>query len=438
MLWFDIFRMAINNLYRRKSRTLLTVSGVIIGSCSIIIMISLGIGMKAAQEKMLSELGSLRRITVSSPTPNEASKLILDQNTIKKIQMIPGVKTAIPKKTLNLGSLVLTTGDQNRYECSWSNITGIPDSDFEKIGYVLKKGKYPEGSYQILCGENFPFQFSDTRRPEGRNTVDYWEEDNPKPYFEPIGADIFITSKKEIDNTLATEKVYGKAEYKEIQKLRISGLVKEDYQLGDETSGLIMRIKDLERLSKTINKLNSEKSEKGYSQILVDVEKISDVESVEKQIADMGYQTYSMESIRKPMEKEAQQKQLLLGGLGAISLLVAAIGIANTMIMSIGERTKEIGIMKAMGCNLNDIKKEFLMEAAFIGLFGGILGVIGSNILSVIMNQVASTESSNTISIIPLWLMGFAIIFSIFIGIAAGYYPAGKAVKIPALEAMKS
>lgn len=437
MLWFDIFRMAVNNLYRRKSRTLLTVSGVIIGSCSIIIMISLGIGMKAAQEQMLAELGSLYRITVSPPYQNNAAKLILDQNTIKNIQMIPGVKTAIPKKTLNLGNLTLTAGEQNRYECSWSSITGIPDSDFEKIGYVLEKGKYPSGSYQILCGENFPFQFTDTKRPEGKNMVNYWEEDDPKPFFEPMGIDIFIASKKESDSS-ENNNVYGKAQYKEVQRLRITGIVKEDYQLGDETSGLIMRINDLERLCRTVSKLNNEKEEKGFSQILVDVKNISDVESVEKQISDMGYQTYSMESIRKPMEKEARQKQLLLGGLGAISLFVAAIGIANTMIMSIGERTKEIGIMKSMGCNLNDIKKEFLMEAAFIGLLGGITGVVFSNVISAVMNQVASAENPTPISIIPIWLMIFAVIFSIFIGIAAGYYPAGKAVKISALEAMKS
>lgn len=437
MLWYDILRMSINNLYRRKSRTFLTVSGVIIGSCSIIIMISLGIGMKVAQEKMLEELGSLYRITVSAPFQGETAKLVLDQKALKSFQKIQGVKSVIPKKNLNLGNLVLTAGDQNRYECSWSSITGVSDSDFEKIGYVLKKGKYPSGAYQILCGENFAFQFTDTKRPEGRNMVDYWEEKDPKPFFEPVGADLFLSSKKEND-TSQSNNFFGKPQYKEVQKMRISGLVKEDYQLGDETSGLIMRIKDLERLSKTVNKLNSQKGEKGFSQILVDVEKISDVETVEKQISSMGYQTYSMESIRKPMEKEAQQKQLLLGGLGAISLLVAAIGIANTMIMSIGERTKEIGIMKALGCNLNDIKKEFLTEAAFIGLLGGVIGVILSYGLSAIMNQVSSAENPTAISIIPIWLMIFAVIFSIFIGIAAGYYPSNKAVKISALEAMKS
>ena len=64
----------------------------------------------------------------------------------------------------------------------------------------------------------------------------------------------------------------------------------------------------------------------------------------------MGYSTSSMESIREPMEKEARQKQMMLGGLGAISLFVAALGITNTMIMSISERTREIGIMKSLGC----------------------------------------------------------------------------------------
>ncbi len=93
-----------------------------------------------------------------------------------------------------------------------------------------------------------------------------------------------------------------------------------------------------------------------YDSVLVKVSGIYLVAQVEKEIKAMGYSTESMESIRKPMEKEARQKQMMLGGLGAISLFVAALGITNTMIMSISERTREIGIMKALGCYVTDIR----------------------------------------------------------------------------------
>ena len=138
--------------------------------------------------------------------------------------------------------------------------------------------------------------------------------------------------------------------------------------------------------------------------------------------------------------------QLVLGGLAAISLLVAAIGIANTMIMSIYERTREIGIMKVLGCFISNIRIMFLMEAGMIGLLGGGIGVLISYIISFFMNKFGSglmssmmgTDGSTPISIIPLWLVLLALIFSSFIGLISGFYPANRAVKISALEAIKN
>ena len=195
-----------------------------------------------------------------------------------------------------------------------------------------------------------------------------------------------------------------------------------------------------------------------YSTILVKASDISLVSEVESSIKGLGYNTYSMESMRESMEESARQVQLMLGGLGAISLFVAAIGITNTMIMSISERTREIGIMKALGCYVRDIRLLFLMEAGAIGLMGGIIGCVISLLLSVIINLFAmgdmgsmdggitgelilqalmGGEGINRVSVIPLQLMAFAIVFSVFVGLVSGYYPANKAVKIPALEAIK-
>lgn len=193
------------------------------------------------------------------------------------------------------------------------------------------------------------------------------------------------------------------------------------------------------------------KKDIGYGSVLVKVPDIRDVAETEKQIRALGYQTSSMETIRRPMEKEARQKQLMLGGLGAISLFVAALGIMNTMIMSISERTREIGIMKAIGCFVGDIRKIFLTEAALIGLFGGAAGCAVSGVVSVLINLVSAgagaaglqavlsgSKEYLHISVIPLWLPLSAVLFSVLIGLASGYYPAEKAVRIPALEAIKN
>jgi ABC-type transport system, involved in lipoprotein release, permease component len=153
----------------------------------------------------------------------------------------------------------------------------------------------------------------------------------------------------------------------------------------------------------------------------------------------------------KPMEQTSNMLQMVLGGVGAVAMLVSAISIANTMVMSIYERTREIGVMKVLGCVIIDIKKLFLFEAGMIGLMGGILGIIISYIVSFCINKfggplfqalVSSTnltgETTTKYSVIPLWLPILAAAFAMTVGIISGYYPAKRATKISAIEAMKS
>ena len=211
---------------------------------------------------------------------------------------------------------------------------------------------------------------------------------------------------------------------------------------------------DISQLREYIEQLQgSGRTQQGCRTVLVKVSDITKVSQVEKQIRELGFSTSSMESIRKPMEKEARQKQMMLGGLGAISLFVAALGITNTMIMSISERTREIGIMKSLGCCVKDIRILFLSEAGVIGLLGGLVGCIVSLLIAMIVNLVSfgappgpaciaaalvGGDGFSRICIVPFWLLLSAVVFSVAIGLGSGYYPANKAVQIPALEAIKS
>ena len=135
--------------------------------------------------------------------------------------------------------------------------------------------------------------------------------------------------------------------------------------------------------------------------------------------------------------------QLVLGGIGAVSLLVAAIGIANTMMMSIYERTKEIGIMKVLGCDMRNIQGMFLIEAGFIGLIGGITGLAISYGLSVTVNFLVANMAgdmgiSGGISYIPLWLALMSLVFAVFVGMLAGFFPSLRAMKLSPLAAIRN
>ena len=172
---------------------------------------------------------------------------------------------------------------------------------------------------------------------------------------------------------------------------------------------------------------------------------MKNVQEVQKQIKEMGYEAYSLNDELESMKKQAAVIQAVLGGIGAVSLLVAAIGITNTMVMSIYERTKEIGVMKVIGASLKDIKRLFLFESALIGLTGGVFGVGFSYLISFLINkfsgqfgQAIGAYGATKISIIPIWLIFAAMAFSALIGIMSGYFPARRAMNLSALEAIRT
>ncbi len=162
-----------------------------------------------------------------------------------------------------------------------------------------------------------------------------------------------------------------------------------------------------------------------------DIENVADVQ---KAIGDLGYQASSNSEWIAEARQQSQSQQAMLGGIGAVSLLVAAIGIANTMMMSIYERTKEIGVMKVIGCGLFDIQQMFLIEAGMIGAGGGITGLMLSFIVCIIINKVTGAVTA----VIPAWMYPVSVVFAIVVSMLAGYAPSKRAMSLSALEAIRS
>lgn len=132
-----------------------------------------------------------------------------------------------------------------------------------------------------------------------------------------------------------------------------------------------------------------------YDQIKVITDKLDHTIAVTEEIKKLGYEAWSQGQWVEESQKTAKLIQWILGDIGLIALFVAAIGITNTMIMSIYERTKEIGVMKVIGCELKDIGSMFLCEAGFIGFFGGAIGLALSYSISILMNSILADGFSN-------------------------------------------
>lgn len=453
MKWSDLIKMCLDSLKRRKGRTVLTVLGVFIGCVSIIVMISIGAGMRESTEQMIENMGDVTVIQVYADGGGEVK---LDDEAVENFRSIAGVRAVMPKYTLNDYEVKLLAGASERYVCNWCTVMGLDTSAMEAMGYECVSGTFPERG-EVAVGQYFAYEFFDSFMPEGSNYVDRWQwdeetqsylEETPDPFFDPQITPVTaqFTPFEEPESTPFS------------REIKVSGILKEDYGKGWETSsGLMMDIEDMRALLNDLKGTTGTKFE--YSEIYVKAESINEVVAVEDAIQELGYSTYSMQSIREELTEQTRRIELMLGGLGAISLLVAAIGITNTMTMSVSERTKEIGIMKAIGCYVGDIRKLFLMEAGSIGLIGGVLGLLFSFIVSVVINlfgmgflgeggggvtweairsAVFGAEDLARISVITPSLAVFALLFALMVGLLSGYQPANRAVKVPALEAIRS
>ena len=442
MRFADILKMCFDSLSRRKGRTILTVLGVFIGCTSIIVMVSIGAGMQESYDQMLKNMGDLSIIEVyrgynqNTGTQTESK---LDDKAVESFHEIAGVQAVMPKASLDGYNVGFKAGVNGRYTADYVNFVGIDSSALEDMGYELVAGRYPESSDEVVVGQYFAYNFKDTLMPDGRNYVDRytWDENGnidtenvPDPFFDPLKTDVkmLLTSWDDSGNETTPHSV----------DLKVVGILKEDQGKGYETSeGVMMDINALKSLLYDLTGKNDTKFE--YSSINVKAESLDAVADVEQAIKDLGYSTYSMQSMRDELNKQTRQIELMLGGLGAISLLVAAIGITNTMMMSIYERTKEIGVMKVLGCDMRNIQAMFLMEAADIGLVGGIVGLGISYLISMIINKVvAASGNMSSLSYIPLWLAGASVIFAVVIGMAAGYFPSKRAMKLSPLAAIRN
>ncbi len=461
----DLILMSLRNLNRRKLRTFLTVLGVVIGSISIIMMISLGFGMTDSTKKQLASAGSLTQIDIypanryggmdeEDGKKKKTDKVAkLDDATVEKLKKIPHVEAVLATEQFEAQINVKNLQ-------GYASIVGVDPVEYAKFDIKLDSGRMlQEGDVnQVVMGRDVLRWLSNPQRP--RMGASQQEE------RDPLTTKMFLTL-NQAGGYDPDGKINEANKPKQKYQIEAVGVFRDDDY--ENNYYIVMPIDYLRKMKKDAKKLQAgnrqngyndyifggrEDKENKYNNIKVKVDNVDNVQKVQEQIEAMGLKPHSLNDILVEINNSSKTQRLILGGIGAVSLLVAAIGISNTMVMSIYERTKEIGVMKVIGASVSDIKKMFLTESAFIGLLGGLIGIVLSYAISALINYLGVKygfaanmsgggfspdfdPSQLKMSIIPAWLALASLVFSALIGIVSGYFPAKKATKLSALEAMR-
>jgi len=457
----DLLFMSAINLWRRKLRTFLTVLGVIIGTASIVVMLSLGFGLNKSTMEQIKESGGLTTINVSfsgdsstvstgevnasdglegadsSTASNDTLKL--DDEAVAEIGKLEHVVVASPIITFS------AIARQGIYEGN-INITGMTREALEKMNMHLAAGTLPQEGDELkfVFGNQVIGDFYNRKTQEG-----YWEL-GELPDVDLVNQPIFVIFDTDAYYNAQNGEGASPKKYIVSGNAVIEGDMEEYNEFSWNTYADIEVLKEQLKKAfkgKAIPGQPSTKSGKAYStfeyyQAYVQVDEMDNVMSVQKEITAMGFEATSNAEYLKTMQKQYRSIQAALGGIGAVSLFVAAIGIANTMMMSIYERTKEIGIIKVLGCGLGNIRTMFLTEAAFIGFIGGLFGLVLSYLISFLINKFLAGAygygGGQTLSYIPLWLPLIALGFAVLVGMLAGLFPALRAMKLSPLAAIRN
>ena len=392
----DLLKLSTRTFRTRSGRTALTVLGISVGIGAIVTFVSLGYGLQKTMLEQITTAESLLSLDVTTPQEEIIS---LNKEKITEISEIPEVEKTSPLAILSgqmsLGNL---TSDTLFYVCS--------PSYFKLGGIIAKEGELfqEEDKKKIVISsavlKSFNLEFEQALGMEAEITL-------------------FKSKKTELGEEI---EVFPREE-----SYQIVGIIDE------EIAGFVyMPIG-------TLADLQIEE----YSQVKVKVAQAELIEEVKGKIIDMGYSVLALSETIEEANKIFTGIQVVLALFGLVALSVAAIGMANTMTVTLLERTNEIGVMKAIGASSKDVGRMFLAESVIMGLFGGVggitLGFLVSGIFNWGINVVAERLGGQSIDLFftPLWFIFFIVVFSTLVGFFSGIFPARKAMKMNPLEALR-
>jgi len=462
----DLTELALRNLRESLLRNSLTTVGISVGVASLVAMLSLGIGLQQMASRRLVKSGLFDTIIVTSrremrgmgreeerngPSPGESR--MLDESARAEIERLPNVAEAYPdirfatelrfedKPHLTMVSALPESAKSNdAFEGMQGNFFSsdtAPEVILQKsfaeelLGKTPALGAAEPGVAELakpLLGKELLMRYA--QRAASPGPVTPATSDAKSSEGDLAGAAYSVISREQ------KLKIVGVSDL-DPESMRGPMRAKVFLPLKLAESLHVMQPTDLREIARAAS------DQPVYSSISVRVKNPAQIQGVEDAVKKMGFSAFSILDASRGLRQFFAVLYSFLGIFGSLALMVASIGIVNTLVMAILERRREIGIMKAIGASDGDVKKLFFAEAGAMGVLGGIVGValgwaIGQ-VINVGTNVYLKRQSlpPEHFWAVPWWLVGGAILFALVVSLVSGLYPAGRAARLDPVQALR-
>lgn len=447
----DHIQFSFSNLWKRKLRTFLTTFGVTIGIGALVSMISFGRGMQKNVTESFKALELFNSITVlpsgfmdergtrdpderrAVSPPSGRRQSILDNKAAEKIAGLKGVELVFPE--IRIPAMV-EFNEKEEFRLIQVIPAKVAASKLVKYSAGKAYSSDDENSLIISASLLRQFNIRDPQSALGKTIV-----------ISSIAFDFSVLNPVNLAAVFGGKKLpFSKEDY----ELTIAG-VAENLAFGGPTPiqsdifvppGTAQKMKRLP-FSSIWDLFRAQEGRLGYSALNIRLSSPKFVEPVKKEISEMGFETFALFDQFQEIQKGFLVLDMILLAIGMIAIVVASLGIINTMVMSILERYNEIGIMKAVGASDGDIKKIFFFESSAIGLLGGLFGLALGWVMSGLINRVVNyflakqgVPFINYFSF-PWWICLGAVVFAVAVSLVSGIYPAWRAARVDPVRALR-
>jgi putative ABC transport system permease protein len=463
----DLAELALRNLRESLLRNSLTTVGISVGVASLVAMLSLGIGLQQLFSRRLAKSGLFDTVLVTSrrdlrnmgreeerngPMPGESR--VLDEAARLEIEHLPNVIEAYP----DIRFITEVRYDDKPH---LTMIAALPASAKSNDAFDGMQGSFfsSDTAAEVILQKTFAEELlgkTPARGVDETNVADLAKQLLGKEVtmrYAQRSASMAQPSPPSADAAYPADASLGAVAYSVVsreQTLTIVGVADLDPEsmrgptrakvflpLKLAQSLHVMQPTDLREISRAAS------DQPAYSSISARVKNPAQVQVVEDAIKKMGFSTFSILDASRGLQQVFRVLYAFLGIFGSLALIVASIGIVNTLVMAILERRREIGIMKAIGASDGDVKKLFFAEAGAMGIFGGIVGVGLGWAIGQVINLGTNVYMKRQgfppehFWAVPLWLVAFAILFAFIVSLVSGLYPASRAARLDPVQALR-